>query len=190
MGYLTSPDCPFCEGSLPCTRGHQFFECPTILATGSQEDSNGIEPISEQAAKVRTRLMERIHIGAGDADYDRFDVITGIPQVPYDVPGAERLQDCYWWGDWTSDVGDRSTIVYHDGSGYETAWPELTRCGWACVQVSCDGLPLRAVFGPLPGSRQTVGRAERHALLMAMTHMPYLRFVVTDLAALAREAEA
>ncbi|CAK0862525.1 unnamed protein product, partial [Prorocentrum cordatum] len=178
------------KGAQPCTRGHQFHECPNILATGSHEDSMGIEPISEQAPKVRTRLMERIHIRAGDADYDRFDVITGIPQVFFDVLGAERLQDCYWWGDWASDVGDRSTIVYHGGSGYEAAWPEHARCGWACAHVSFEGPPIRAVFGPLPGSRQTVGRAEHRALLTATTHMPYLRFVVTDLAALAREVEA
>ncbi|CAK0899716.1 unnamed protein product [Prorocentrum cordatum] len=68
--------------------------------------------------------------------------------------------------------------------------PALPRKSRACVQVSCDGLPLRAVFGPFPGGRQTVGRAERHALLMAMTGVPYLRFVVTDLAALAREVDA
>ena len=79
--------------------------------------------------------------------------------------------------------------MYHDGSGYETAWPDLARCGWACVQVSCDGLPLRAVFGALPGARQTVGRAGRHALHQALLHMPYLRFVVMDLAALAREVD-
>ena len=74
-------------------------------------------------------------------------------------------------------------LFSNDGSDYETAWPELARCGWSSVQVDCDGLPLRAVFGALPGARQTVGRAERHALHQAMLHMPYLRFAVTDLAA-------
>ena len=74
----------------------------------------------------------------------------------------------------------------HDGSVYDTAWPELCRCGWACVQLRADCVPIRAIFGALPG-RQTVGRAERWAFLQALRHMSYVQFVVTDLASLAKE---
>ena len=92
-------------------------------------------------------------------------------------------------GDWSTATDIRSTGVYHDGSGYDTSWPELCRCGWACVQISADYVPIRAIFGQLPG-RQTVGRAERWAFLQALVHMPNTEFVVTDLASLAAEIEA
>ena len=55
---------------------------------------------------------------------------------------------------------------YIDGSGLEPQLPELRRCGWAVVMCDDHGNLLRAVYGPLPGCWQDVGRAELFALVM------------------------
>eukprot|EP00959_Pyramimonas_sp_CCMP1952_P110155 2304736-Pyramimonas_sp.AAC.1 len=55
--------------------------------------------------------------------------------------------------------------------------------------MSAQGWPLRAVYGPLPGPLQTVGRSERFALFMAVRHFgAKLEVVLTDLLALESEA--
>ncbi|CAK0794974.1 unnamed protein product [Prorocentrum cordatum] len=115
--------------------------------------------MTELQLRTKQRMRDRCHIGLGDADYDRFDLIVGMPMVPYEVPAAARVADIFLWGDRALDDGIDTTVVYSDGSGYEPATPELTRSGWAIVQLDVMGLPRRAAYGALPGARQTVGRA-------------------------------
>eukprot|EP00959_Pyramimonas_sp_CCMP1952_P186995 3910405-Pyramimonas_sp.AAC.1 len=55
--------------------------------------------------------------------------------------------------------------------------------------MSADKLPMRAIYGALPGRRQAVGRAERWAFLQLLRHMPYVTHVITDLASLASEID-
>ena len=77
---------PFCSELAPrCAKGHRFYECPTIAARG-EDGGEVIELISELSAKVRQRLKERVSIGVADEDYDRFDLITAMPMVPYLSP--------------------------------------------------------------------------------------------------------
>eukprot|EP00959_Pyramimonas_sp_CCMP1952_P090979 1904751-Pyramimonas_sp.AAC.1 len=56
----------------------------------------------------------------------------------------------------------------------------LTRCGWSVVEVSLDGVPLRAVYGPLPGRVQTVPRSEYYAMLQALSRARQPAHVVSD----------
>ena len=60
--------------------------------------------------------------------------------------------------------------AFADGSGLAGSISELRRCGWAIVQLSQQGLPIRAAFGALPGPLQTVCRAEVYAVLFALQH--------------------
>eukprot|EP00959_Pyramimonas_sp_CCMP1952_P085738 1793479-Pyramimonas_sp.AAC.1 len=62
-----------------------------------------------------------------------------------------------------------------------SAWPEFRRCGWSAVQMGEFGLPVRAAYGPLPGPIQSVGRAERYALLRGLQLLPRLVLSVSDL---------
>ena len=41
--------------------------------------------------------------------------------VPYPVPPADVSQEMFWLGGWSSPVAARSTVAYHDGSGYDAA---------------------------------------------------------------------
>ena len=68
------------------------------------------------------------------------------------------------WGD---HAGPWRGTVYADGSGHADDVPELTQCTWSAVQISDMGIPLRALCGALPGSIQTVARAERYGGVMA-----------------------
>ena len=79
------------------------------------------------------------------------------------------------------------TRVYTDGSGLANASPELRRCGWAAVELSESGFPVRAVFGPLPG-RQSVPRAERYAGLWAFEVAPQMRTLCSDHLSFVRES--
>eukprot|EP00959_Pyramimonas_sp_CCMP1952_P455513 9471663-Pyramimonas_sp.AAC.1 len=64
------------------------------------------------------------------------------------------------------------------------------RCGWSAMQVSEQGLPLRAACGPLPEARQTVGRPGRYAVFQGLMAYPHVRMVVSDLAGRVREANS
>eukprot|EP00959_Pyramimonas_sp_CCMP1952_P068766 1435283-Pyramimonas_sp.AAC.1 len=61
------------------------------------------------------------------------------------------------------------------------------RSGWASVQISPDGSPVRAVHGGSQGIQQTTGAAERHSVLQALRYYPGAQSVITDLSALVSE---
>ncbi|CAK0837890.1 unnamed protein product, partial [Prorocentrum cordatum] len=77
--------------------------------------------------------------------------------------------------------------VYTDGSGRASQVPEARRCGWAAVALRPDGMPLKAPYGPLPGPRQTVGRAERQACLAPLSQAGEVQLIVSDLQSLVTE---
>ena len=56
------------------------------------------------------------------------------------------------------------------------------------VMVNGQGVPVRAMYGGLPGALQTVGRAERHAAWQALRAAGGVKTIVTDLMGLATEA--
>eukprot|EP00959_Pyramimonas_sp_CCMP1952_P081775 1708142-Pyramimonas_sp.AAC.1 len=49
---------------------------------------------------------------------------------------------------------------------------------------------MRVLFGPLWGPIQTVGRAERFAVLQALRHLPRVNLLVSDLLGLVQEADS
>ncbi|CAK0909012.1 unnamed protein product, partial [Prorocentrum cordatum] len=130
--------------------------------------------------------------GVGVADFGGFAHEVGPPAMPPRVPPAADEAEVGLWGDWsgTSDE-QRGNIAFTDGSGFASSMPKLRRCGWSLVQHGCNGAPVRAAFGALPGRLQTAGRAERHALLQVTKLLgQQARFVATDLLALAQEASS
>ena len=77
--------------------------------------------------------------------------------------------------------------IYTDGSGLAPQVPEARRCGWAAVALGADGWPYRVIYGALPGQLQTVGRAERYAVLAPLRQGGEVELVVSDLQSLVRE---
>ena len=57
------------------------------------------------------------------------------------------------------------------------------------VMLNKQYFPVRALYGGLPGPLQTVGRAERYALLQAVRASQDVQLVVSGLLGLVREAE-
>eukprot|EP00959_Pyramimonas_sp_CCMP1952_P053627 1121632-Pyramimonas_sp.AAC.1 len=70
--------------------------------------------------------------------------------------------------------------LFTDGSGLSNSLPEACRCGWAVVEPSPGGWPVRACFGPFPGAIQTVPRAERCATLQAVRLGPRSVGIISD----------
>ena len=101
------------------------------------------------------------------ADWDILELSYGLPFYPLSFPGMQETLVLRWG----ATDGPWGIRIYTDGLGLSNSSPELRRCGWACVDVSPWGLPLRALYRPLPG-RQTVPRAERYAGLRAMRVAP------------------
>ncbi|CAK0878466.1 unnamed protein product, partial [Prorocentrum cordatum] len=155
-GYIRSPYCPFCVVPTPGTWGHWFYECERVAPIGGEPETGAaLAEMAELQLRTKQRIRDRCHIGLGDADYDRFDLIVGLPIAPHEVPAAARVADIFLWDDWALDDGIDTAVVFPDGSGHEPATPELTLCGWAIVQLDMMGLPRRAAYGALPGARQT-----------------------------------
>ncbi|CAK0827554.1 unnamed protein product, partial [Prorocentrum cordatum] len=148
--------------------GHMFFGCE-VLAPADDTEVAG-EGVPDKFVEIR----DFMHGKGLQISFGEFEVTTGLPT--------------YFWGDWNTEELQFGNVVYTDGSGLASAIPEIRRCGWAAAQMAAQGWPLRAVYGPLPGPLQTVGRSERFALLMAVRHFgTKLEVVLTDLLALESE---
>eukprot|EP00959_Pyramimonas_sp_CCMP1952_P179505 3752833-Pyramimonas_sp.AAC.1 len=104
-----------------------------------------------------------------------------MPIGPLVPPHVEGKLEFSFWGDWEYDRSSWSGACYPDGSGMAPSWPELRRCGWYVVHLGDNGMPIRALIGPLWGPIQTVGRAERFAVLQALRHLPRVNLLVSDL---------
>ncbi|CAK0905739.1 unnamed protein product [Prorocentrum cordatum] len=127
LHYVASARCPFCpDQEATGTRGHWFYERQRVAAMGSDEQGP-MHEMTEQMAKTKQRMKDRCHLGVADADYDRFDLVVGIPMVPCDVPAPSAVRAIRYWGDWSSPINGRTTITYSDGSGFDSAIPEITR---------------------------------------------------------------
>eukprot|EP00959_Pyramimonas_sp_CCMP1952_P436541 9141285-Pyramimonas_sp.AAC.1 len=57
----------------------------------------------------------------------------------------------------------------------------LKRLGIESTRLGEHGMPLRGAWGAMPGPIQTVGCADRVALLQALRLLPKVALVVTDL---------
>ena len=92
MGYPASPARPLCPGNVACTKGRQFFECPTILASG-EEDGGQLGPVSARCSMARARVLERVGFGAAGWGNDGFDFAVAASASPCVAPDAELLQE-------------------------------------------------------------------------------------------------
>ena len=185
-GYRISPDCCWCADK-KATIGHEFYECPTFYHNMHDDPVLSWDPDLDY---IRSYLTSKGQAGGGQQDYDYFETSVGMPLSPLVPPYVGDKLDIEFWGDWSSDPSSWSSVCYTDGSGMAPSWPELRRCGWSVVQLGDNGMPIRAIVGPLWGPIQTVGRAERFAVLQALRHLPSVTLVVYDLLGLVQEAES
>ena len=125
----------------------------------------------------------------GVCDRHSFELSVGMPLLPSLPVQPPRDPPIFWWGDWATPSSQRGNVVFTDGSGRWSNQPEIRSCGWAFVQLSDAGHPLRACYGRLAGPSQTVGEAERVAVRRALQKLPSVDVVVTDLLGLFQEAQ-
>ena len=147
----SSPDCQRCAG-VPGTCHHRYWCCPTL------------DEYREQAVDDAT-LLAAAAAPPGDLLYTRaLYPNSSLPALPArDDSGA-----------WHYDRGARAEQlvvtgqVFTDGSCRKLlCWDIAARAGWGFVLVG-DSSYRGAVFGPLPGPRQTSARAELHAILQVL----------------------
>ena len=187
IGLAKAPSCRVC-GAEADTPGHRLHVCPGLRDGFEGRDGMYVPTRLEDAQKW---MQDKgVQHGTGCPDYDMMELTVGLPTEPTQLAAPKDVPEVFFWGDWKSNLEDWSDTVFTDGSGYESSIPELCRCGWAAIQVSATGLPLRAVYGTLPGDRQTVGRAERYAILQALIYFPMAKLVVSDLLDLVEEGNS
>ena len=86
-------------------------------------------------------------------------------------------------GNFTPDVPGEFVYVLDGSGGRHTRDPRLRRCDWAAVCIAfVHGEPVwqGAIYGGLPGSKQTTPRTELYALLQALLRAPSLGDVASD----------
>ena len=145
------------------------------------EDEGKRQWLSRQRGRLATANLVN-PIGTQESMVER---LYGIPIAPPNTYWPQQLPTFHWGATHTG----WGSVVYGDGSGFDGDLPELLRCGWAVVQLDANLWPVRALFGPLPGPLQSVGRAERWALLQAVLHCKGMECYVADLFSLVEEGK-
>ena len=174
QGLAESSTCLACH-SEEDTHGHRWCRCckvEEILGQDFQNDE-GEPDCRQKRLQSGRRSMGEICDGINTTITSEY----AIPVAPrYDPP--PRRTKTFQWGNqhipWKS-------VLFTDGSGQASDTPEHRRCGWAVVMLNRQNIPVRALYGGLPGPLQTVGRAERYALLQAVMAHEGVQRVVSDL---------
>ncbi len=109
--------------------------------------------------------------------------LYGLPISP-PAPYWPALPDVLHWGAPHLPWGP---VIFGDGSGFDKDVPELFKRGWAIVELDDNLWPVRALYGAFPGPLQSVGRAERWAVLQALLHCEGMTEYVADLWGLVAE---
>ena len=146
--YCKSDVCTFCSSGARGTLGHQFYDCEGVLEFPR---SQGLF-YPEDVLELRAVLREQGEWGLGLPDWDTLELAYGFPMQCVSVPPVPVETPICSWGRVNAPWGRR---IYTDGSGLANHSPEYRRCGWAAVELGPWGLPVRAVYGALPGRHQT-----------------------------------
>ncbi|CAK0891681.1 unnamed protein product [Prorocentrum cordatum] len=179
-GYTASDLCRACGGAKD-TLMHRWCACPALVAPRGDELKHE-EPLRKPIAAMRHQLEEAEQKWTiGDSE---LTLAYGLPLMPALPPPAPSDNVVIEWG---ATQEEWPSVVYTDGSGHASRVPEARRCGWAAVALRPDGIPLKAAYGPLPGPRQTVGRAERRACLAPLAQAGLVQVIVSDLQSLVTE---
>ena len=143
-----TPECFVCR-QCPGTEAHQWFGCPAVLDV--PEDERPPDDVLEHREAMISNLSSPLD------GIETFYLSYGLPPLPPFPAAPANSQPVLGWGDWRGVWGRK---VYTDGSGYASATPGLTRCGWSVIQLDESGIILRAIYGALPGPIQTAPRSE------------------------------
>ena len=165
-GFSNSGHCDFClvhfGHSLDCTFGRLCWECPNpeLVALRSECDvdcyvAGAIVEMHTEPLWTRGLLPLALVLVPALGDDSDFKIVILDPE----------FQD-----------GDG----YVDGSGLDPTHERLRRCGWAAALMDDDGNPRRFQYGPLPGSVQTVPKAEMYALFMILSWVKFGATVWSD----------
>ncbi|CAK0805455.1 unnamed protein product, partial [Prorocentrum cordatum] len=162
-------------GGAKDTLMHRWCVCPALMVPRDDELEHE-EPFHKPIVAMRHQLEDAEQKWTiGDSE---LPLAYGLPLLPAMPPPAPSDNVVIEWS--ATQVG-RPSVVYTDGSAHASQVPEARRCGWAAVALRPDGPPLKAAYGPLPGPRQTVGRAERHACLAPLAQAGSVQVIVSDL---------
>ncbi|CAK0810080.1 unnamed protein product [Prorocentrum cordatum] len=206
VGVAPDGSCLACGGEED-TPGHRLRGCEALLRARQSGPPGGSELGTARFVATRSSVEQDVFPdrlqqtwttmrdkglqagGAGVADFSGFAHEAGLPVTPPRMLPAADEAEVRLGGGWSGRSDEqRGDIAFTDGSGFASSMPELRRCGRS---LGSNGVPVRAAFGALPGRLQTVGRAERHALLQVTELLgQQARFVATDLLALAQEASS
>ncbi|CAK0885544.1 unnamed protein product, partial [Prorocentrum cordatum] len=184
---------PSYEAAHWCTRCCGQRRAARFKSMGSLGRFFGCEPVldpeddAEEAGNVPLGKLTGFYAYMRDG----FELGVCLPCMPPTLPKVQGGLPVHLWGDWTTPKELLENAVFTGGSGLAPSIREIRRCRWAAVQFARQEIPIRAVFGPLPGPLQTVGRSERHAVLMAAKSCgSNLQCVFADLLALEAEANS
>lgn len=157
-GYLISPACPLC-GANEEDEYHRYWTCPTANSSGHPD------------VVASEHLCNLAEAGVRTASCFWLRALVPTPLNPCPPP-----LDAYQWsltGSWDDLPAD--VQFFTDGSGgRSTSDPRARRCGSGVV-ACVPGDPPRVVASAssaLGGSRQTVPRAELHALTYLVQKVP------------------
>ncbi|CAK0902296.1 unnamed protein product, partial [Prorocentrum cordatum] len=117
------------------------------------------------------------------------DLPHGLPLMPpaCELPTRPLEAVVHEWG---GSAVPWARVLCTGGSALANASEALRQCGWAVVMIKEQARPGRAIFGALPGPRQTAGRPERHAGLQAVRASPSVELIATDLQGFAMEGDS
>ena len=172
-GFCDSDLCTFCDKMAVGTLGHQIYDCESVLDFPRSQGLCYPDDVLER----RSELREKGEPGLGVPDWDTLELVYGFPFQSVALAPVPDQLPVYSWGA-TEARWERR--IYTDGSGLANGSPELRRCGWSAVELGPRGLPIRAVYGALPGRHQSVPRAERLAIYHALRVGPADVHVVSD----------
>ena len=137
---------------VPGTCHHRYWRCPSL------------GDVRDQAVDDETLVAARL-APPGDLLYTRaLYPNSSLPVL------LDRDDSCGWHYDRGARAEQLMVTgkVFADGSCRKlTSWDVAARAGWGFVLVG-DSSYRGAVFGPLPGPRQTSARAELHAILQVL----------------------
>ena len=143
--------------------------------------------IPEDLAATRRALLSLSLDACAEPQVDNVYHTFGVPRLSVSIEPPEENPDVLGFGDFKGSWGPRSFV---DGSCLQSSIPEVARAGWSVVQIGDNLLPQRAVYGALPGPRQTIGRAERWTFRQALAWHPKHESIVSDLQSAVREGNA
>ena len=174
--------CFVCKNAVG-TYAHHWFGCPGMLQERDEQDCSFLPP---EILERRAEIIDQHANVNGAAGVECFYLSYGLPPLPPFPPDVEPSLEIFGWGDWSGAWGRR---IFTDGSGLASGVAGLTRCGWAVVEISDSGLPLRALYGPLPGRVQTVPRAEYYVVAKGLEVAAKPAHVISDHLSLVRHGQ-